>query len=105
MDKNENLDIAKKFKKALLNGLSLKKLILFGSRARGDFGKDSDFDFIVVSDEFDEGKRLGRMGKVYKYWNVDYSVDFVCLTSGEFERVRENRQTVIGLAVEEGVEI
>ena len=29
-------------------GYNLKKIILFGSRARGDYTKDSDYDFILV---------------------------------------------------------
>ena len=41
------------------------KVILFGSHARGDAGKDSDFDFLViereVDDRFGEMVRLGRI--------------------------------------------
>jgi len=32
-------------------GLHLKQVILFGSRARGDFTPDSDYDCLVVVDE------------------------------------------------------
>ena len=32
-------------------GLEIKKLFLFGSRAKGDFAKDSDWDFFVVIDK------------------------------------------------------
>ncbi len=105
MDKDENLEIARKFKDILIRNFSLKKLILFGSRARGDFGKDSDFDFIVVSDRFEEARRFGRLGKVYGYWNQNYSADMICLTADEFDKVKDNRQTVIGLATKEGIEI
>jgi uncharacterized protein len=73
MNKEEGLRFVKEFGKKLVNNFALKKLILFGSCARGDFREDSDFDLIVVSDEF--------------------------------ERWKDNRQTVIGLAVSEGVEI
>lgn len=31
---------------------SPEKIILFGSRVRGDHLKDSDFDLIVISDKF-----------------------------------------------------
>lgn len=29
--------------------LTIEKIIFFGSRARGDFNKDSDWDFLVIS--------------------------------------------------------
>ncbi|KPJ64770.1 hypothetical protein AMJ44_12140 [candidate division WOR-1 bacterium DG_54_3] len=32
-------------------GRNLKKIILFGSRARGDYTDDSDYDFILIFDE------------------------------------------------------
>jgi len=31
-------------------GVRVLKIILFGSRARGDFSKDSDWDFLVIID-------------------------------------------------------
>ena len=34
------------------NGLNAVKIILFGSRIRGDFRLDSDWDFLVVVDKF-----------------------------------------------------
>ena len=33
------------------SGLKVEKIYLFGSRARGDFNKDSDWDFFVVVDK------------------------------------------------------
>jgi uncharacterized protein len=105
MDKEEGLRFVKEFRRKLVNNFALKKLILFGSRARGDFREDSDFDLIVVSDEFGKCKEFGRLGSIGKYWGYEYSVDMICLTMREFERWKDNRQTVIGLAVSEGVEI
>lgn len=29
----------------------LKKIILFGSRARGDYRTDSDYDFLIIADK------------------------------------------------------
>jgi len=34
-----------------LLGSRLKQIILFGSRARGDFSPDSDYDLLIVVDE------------------------------------------------------
>ena len=40
-----------KFKSMLLEQLKLYKLILFGSRARGDAGPYSDMDVVVILDD------------------------------------------------------
>ncbi len=80
-------------------------LILFGSRARGDFVEDSDFDLIVVSDDFEGVRSYERAPELYKTWDSNnYSVDFVCLTSSEFDKMK-NRPTIIKNAVIEGIEI
>ena len=31
--------------------ITIEKIIIFGSRARGDFNKDSDWDFLVIADK------------------------------------------------------
>jgi predicted nucleotidyltransferase len=56
-------------------GIRLKDIILFGSRARGDAGPDSDYDFLAVFDEvspeitdgIDEiaGEMLNRHGLLF----------------------------------------
>jgi len=33
------------------SGLKVEKIYIFGSRARGDFNKDSDWDFFVIVDK------------------------------------------------------
>lgn len=55
----ETAEIARKFARRLMNNYTIKKIILFGSRARGDHLKMSDFDFIIVSPDF-EGFTLSR---------------------------------------------
>jgi uncharacterized protein len=52
--------------RALIDAASAPaRVILFGSRARGDANGHSDFDFLVVerdvADRFDEMARLGRV--------------------------------------------
>lgn len=105
MDKKKNVSIVRKFKDVVMGKISLSKLILFGSRARGDFGKDSDFDLIIVSDDFEGIRSYKRGARLRADWGYEYSVDMLCLTQNEFNKVKDNRQTIIGLAVKEGVEI
>jgi predicted nucleotidyltransferase len=46
-------EIAKKIIQEELHkrGVEVKKIILFGSRARGDYDKNSDWDFFVIIDK------------------------------------------------------
>jgi predicted nucleotidyltransferase len=49
----KNLEIAKKIimEEAEKAGYKVDSIILFGSRARGDYKEDSDWDFFVVTDK------------------------------------------------------
>ena len=48
-------------------GLKILKIILFGSRARGDFKEDSDWDFfIVVDQDLTFGQKKEILSNIYK---------------------------------------
>jgi uncharacterized protein len=44
------MDIVEAVKQEVINIDSKAEVILFGSRARGDFHKDSDWDFLILLD-------------------------------------------------------
>ena len=50
MDNSEVIDILKKYKKLLAQHMAFEELILYGSYAKGNAHKDSDFDVAVVVD-------------------------------------------------------
>jgi len=63
MDQNEFLH---KIKLAVLSVDDSAELILFGSRARGDHKKDSDWDILVLTDKEDNYALLSNItDKVY----------------------------------------
>ncbi len=94
----------KLFKKNIAKDMVIKKLVLFGSRASQSFNKNSDFDLIIVSDDYKKIDTINRPGKTYDYWTLDYPVDFLCFTPDEFEEKRK-RPGVIRNALKSGVEI
>ena len=47
----EQKEFLKRIKQAILTIDGKAEIILFGSRARGDAGKDSDWDILVVTDK------------------------------------------------------
>lgn len=49
-------NILKSFINLMTAKVNLNKVILFGSRARGDAEPDSDMDVLVIVDELTEGK-------------------------------------------------
>ena len=54
-------DWAKKCATSFAKVLNPKKIYLFGSRARGDYNKNSDYDFYVI---MDDSKKLDGMESV-----------------------------------------
>jgi len=99
-------DIIKKlreFKKNIIN-IKVNKIIFFGSRVYGKFNKDSDIDLVIVSKNFEGKKFRYRSVGLYKYWNLDYPVDFLCYTPEEFNKLKK-QITIVRQAVMEGIEI
>ncbi len=83
------------------------KVILFGSRARGEHLRTSDYDLIVVSDRF-RGMRFSERATLITkllYRNgLILPLDLLCYTEEEFERKRRELGTV-RTAVSEGIEL
>jgi len=52
MDKRKIREEIKKFKKRIDKKIGVKKLIIFGSFARGKMNKDSDIDILLVGESF-----------------------------------------------------
>jgi predicted nucleotidyltransferase len=101
--KNRNIEIARNFKKNI-KGIKISKFLLFGSRAKGEEKRDSDFDIIVVSEDF-KGKRWNRRPlEVYLSWNENKPLELLCYTPEEFNQLK-NKITIVREAVREGIEI
>lgn len=97
-ERNRNLE---EFLKRIKENFSPCKIILFGSRARGDWLMESDYDILIVSDAFQDMDFRERIIEVYKLLDQPLNVDVICLTPGEFER-RKDELSIIGKAAREG---
>ena len=105
MDKRKDMMIVKEFKKRLSTRIPLKKIILFGSRVNEKDVKDwSDFDLLIISDKFEGIKSFNRSPELYDYWSENIPVDFLCLTSKEFNNLKK-KITIVKEAVNTGIEI
>ncbi|MFB5762296.1 nucleotidyltransferase domain-containing protein [Paenibacillus medicaginis] len=84
----DSMAIAKKISAEIerILGDNLLRVILFGSRARGDFGKNSDYDFMVLVKDTSISSWPLRTIDLRKQFTEEFpSVDILVLTSEEFE--------------------
>jgi predicted nucleotidyltransferase len=78
-----------------------KRLILFGSAARGNMGPHSDVDLLVVVEQPTHRRRLAQA--IYRNLvGVGFAADIVVVTTQDLERYKEHPYTVIRPALEEG---
>jgi len=95
----------KDFVRRITKKYKITKLILFGSRARGDYLKNSDYDFIIVSPDFKGKFFTKRIAEMYDYWRFfPINIEPICYTPEEFEEKKKQIGTV-RKALKEGIEI
>lgn len=92
------------FKDRVNKDIPIKRIILFGSRAKGKTGRDRDVDLIIVSPKFRKLDFFQRGAEMYNYWTLNLPVDFLCYTPKEFERLSKGI-TIVREAIEEGIVI
>jgi len=100
----ETAKVAKKFAMKIRKAYSPEKIILFGSRARGDNFRTSDFDFIIVSKKFSKTPFMQRLPKIYDFWNENVDVEAICYTPDEFAR-KLKEHGIVRNAMKHGVEL
>ena len=100
----EELAPIRRLLKRLSKHIRIRRAILFGSRARGDALKNSDYDLVLVSPDFAGVHFLDRIALVLDFWDDDRDLQPLCYTPEEFEAKRR-RIGIVRRAVEEGVEL
>ncbi len=78
-----------------LRELGAKRIIHFGSSARGEAGLTSDLDLIVVMESKDDF--ITRVASLYKKIKPRVAVDFLVYTPGEFDNMKENSTFIINV--------
>lgn len=68
--------------------LRVEALILFGSRANGTPNEWSDYDFIVVSPDFEGVPPVERGRPLFPLRERGASYDFLCYTPEEYARLK-----------------
>jgi len=100
----ETLVTAKRFAKSPKKQMNVNRLILFGSRARGDNFVTSDFDFVLVSDGFSGIPFVRRGTSLYKLWHSSRDLEVLCYTPEEWRRLKDKRDILLN-AQDEGIHL
>jgi predicted nucleotidyltransferase len=91
--------------KEALAGEEYGRLILFGSRARGDYGPDSDFDLLITMRTAVSLERKIRIFGLVRRHLARHGVDadIIVRSESEVEFLRHRAGSVVASAVEDGV--
>ena len=86
-------------------GLKIINILLFGSRARGDYKEDSDWDFYVIVDKdigFSEKREIARRIR-RKLAELKIPNDIIIQSASIVERRRDDVGTLTHYVLKEGV--
>jgi len=88
-------------------GIKVVKIILFGSRARGDFKPDSDWDFLVVVDKeikpYERREIIGNIQVKLAYYKI--SNDIIINSFSRLEEQKNDVGKITYYAMKYGVEV
>jgi predicted nucleotidyltransferase len=91
-------------KKNMLRFPEVTKVLLFGSRARGDWGLRSDADVLVILKESQHRRFFDRIPRLLDLFSeVEYPVDIFPYTEVEFQRMQKQGNKLVLRAVKEGI--
>ena len=93
-------DAIKEFKKKV----KADRVLVFGSYATGEAGKDSDIDLILISRRFKGKDFHSRFKGLWLKWTLDLPVDFIPYTPEEFARL-STEASLARQALESGIEL
>lgn len=80
------------------------RIIMFGSRARGDARSDSDVDLLIVKSNVPSRREIAD--KIYvKLIGIPVPVDVLVVTPEDVDKYSEKVGTIIPTVLREGIEI
>jgi predicted nucleotidyltransferase len=86
----------------LVDGYHPERIYLFGSKARGDAGPDSDFDLLVVVPDSAPADRKRSMLAYERLWGTGTATDVLVWTRERFDSRAHLRASLPGTILREG---
>ena len=99
----QDKDIAK-IKEIIIETSHPDKIILFGSRATGNYSKDSDYDILILKKDLKDERSLSR--KIYRaLYNkkVQNPVDIIAVDSMKWNREKDNKYLIYNEIYTKGI--
>lgn len=99
-----NGEISEEVKKLihrLIEDYKPRKMVLFGSLARGDYHEGSDIDLMLIKDT--DTRFLDRIGEVIRLNNTKITLEPVVYTTKEFKKMLAEKRDFAITIQEEGV--
>ncbi len=93
------------FLKKVRKKYNISEAIFFGSRAKGEHLKGSDYDIILVSEDFKDiffSKRSALMYDFWQHWPIE--IEPLCYTPEEFE-TKKKQLGIVSEAIKEGISL
>lgn len=82
----------------------IKKMLLYGSHARGTATKDSDIDVAVVVDETDHSRRIEITARLFHAaFNIDAAIEPKCIFWDEY--VNHDKASILSEIIDKSIEI
>jgi len=102
--KTENYkSITQKIVNTIVKSVHPEKVILFGSRAKGNYGKDSDYDFMVIKSGVKNEREISS--RIYRALfdnHIRVSVDIIVVDADKLDDYKENPYLIYSWALKEG---
>jgi predicted nucleotidyltransferase len=93
-----------RFYQAAKQSLAIRKVLLYGSYAKGNARQDSDIDVAVVVDEIDHAKRIEITTELFgSALRVDPAIEPKCIFWDEYEN--HDRASILAEIIATAVEI
>ena len=86
-------------------GVEIDKLILFGSRARGDYKKYSDWDLLIVTKKGLSRKEKQKLAHLVRKELAEYFIDgdIIIKSKKEIQQRKDVIVSIVKIAVKEGI--
>lgn len=108
MDRQRTFDpVLGRFADRLRQDVGAERVVLFGSHARGNAYRDSDYDFIVVSPRYAGVDRHQRGRDLWDLWTAvggHDPIDVICVTPEEFAHASRH-VTLIQAVLPEAIDL
>jgi predicted nucleotidyltransferase len=94
----------RRLKRRVARRIRVERMVLFGSRARGDWLLTSDADVMIVSPDFQGHRFADRSAEILRHWRGRVDLEVFCYTP---EEIAERRREIglVAQALQEGLQI